>query len=86
MESLVTQHQDTITAPSWEEAVSVLELLVTKLGILDKETKQKVQGHLQTTIGQLEQLAMTDSYAGSRSRLYSLVESVSDISPEVHSQ
>ena len=30
----------------------------------------------------MEQLAMTDSYAGSRSRSYNFVESVSDISPE----
>ena len=45
--------------------------------------KQIVHDHLQATIGQLEQLAMTDSYAGSRSPLYRFVESVSDISPEV---
>ena len=32
VERLVTKHQETITAPSWEEAVSVLELLVTRLG------------------------------------------------------
>ena len=83
VERLVTKHQETITAPSWEEAVSVLELLVTRLGILEDNMKQLVHDHLQATIGQLEQLAMTDSYAGSRSRLYSLVESVSDISPEV---
>merc|ERR1719206_994169 len=44
--------------------------------------KQLVHDHLQATIGQLEQLAMTNHYAGSRSRLYSLVESVSNISPE----
>lgn len=37
---------------------------------------------IQATIGQLERLAMTDSYAGSRSRLYSLVESVSYLSPD----
>ena len=36
---------------------------------------------LKATIRQLEQLAMTDSFVGSR--LYSLVESVSDISSEV---
>jgi len=82
VERLVTKHQETITAPSWEEAVSVLELLVTRLGILDDDMKQLVHDHLQATIGQLEQLAMTDHYAGSRSRLYSLVESVSQISPE----
>jgi len=82
VERLVTKHQETITAPSWEEAVSVLELLVTRLGILEDNMKQLVHDHLQTTIGQLEQLAMTNHYAGSRSRLYSLVESVSNISPE----
>ena len=85
MERLVTKHQETITAPSWEEAVSVLELLVTRLGILEENMKQLVHAHLQATIGQLEQLAMTNHYAGSRSRLYSLVESVSNISPEVRS-
>ena len=36
--------------------------------------------HLQTSI---DQLAMTDSHARSRSRLYNLVESVSEIWPEV---
>ena len=82
VERLVTQHQDTITAPSWEEAVSVLELLVTKLSKVDNKHKQSVHEHLQATIGQLERLAMTDSYAGSRTRLYSLVESVSHISPD----
>ena len=55
------------------------ELLVTRWWILEDDIKQLVYNHLQATIGQLEQLAMTDSYAGSRSRLYSLVESVSDI-------
>ena len=37
---------------------------------------------VQATLGQLEQQAMTDCYAGSRSRLYSLVETVSHIAPE----
>ena len=53
------------------------------MSILEDDMKQIVHDHLQATIGQLEQLAMTDSYAGSRSRLYSFVESVLDISPEV---
>ena len=38
---------DTITAPSWEEAVSVLELVVTKLDLLDPKHKQAVHQHLQ---------------------------------------
>jgi hypothetical protein len=77
VQRLVTKHQESITAPSWEEAISKLELL----GILEEDMRH----HLQPTIhiGQLEQLAMADSYAGSRSRPYSLVESVSDICPEV---
>ena len=83
MEQLVTKHQETITAPSWEEAVSVLELLVMRLEVLDESLRESVHKHLASTIGQLERLALTDSYAGSRSRLYSLVESVSKISPEV---
>ena len=37
---------------------------------------------LQATIGQLERLAAADSYAGSRTRLYGLVESVSHVSPD----
>ena len=93
---------DTITAPSWEEAVSVLELVVTKLDLLDPKHKQAVHQHLQVasgnnnllfstvifcpclqaTIGQLERLAAADSYAGSRTRLYGLVESVSHVSPD----
>jgi len=44
--------------------------------------KQLVNNHQQATIGHLEELAMTDSYAGSDSRLYSLVDTVSDINPE----
>ena len=44
---LVTHHMDTITAPSWEEAVSVLELVVTKLDLLDPKHKQAVHQHLQ---------------------------------------
>ena len=44
---MVTKHQETITAPSWEEAVSVLELLVTRLGILEDDIKQLVHDHLQ---------------------------------------
>jgi len=82
VEQLVTKHQETITAPSWEEAVSVLELLVMRLEVLDESLRESVHKHLASTIGQLERLALTDSYAGSRSRLYSLVESVSKISPE----
>ena len=82
VERLVTQHQDNIKAPSWEEALTVLELLVTKLGLLDAKHKEVVHQHLQATIGQMEKLAETDSYAGSRTRLYSLVESVSSISPD----
>ena len=35
VERLVTKHRETITAPSCEEAVNVLELLVTRLGILE---------------------------------------------------
>ena len=49
---------------------------MTRLGILEDGMKQLAHNHLQANIGQLEQLAMTDSYPGSRSRLYSLVESV----------
>ena len=49
--------------------------------------KQIVHDYLQATIGQLEeeQLAMTNSYAGSRrrSRLYSYVESVSEVRVEL---
>ena len=47
--------------------------------------KQIVHDYLQATIGQLEeeQLAMTNSYAGSRSRLYSYVESVSEVVVEL---
>ena len=82
LERLVTSTEDTITAPSWEEAVSVLELLVTKISVLDSEHSSAVHHHLQATIGQLEKLAMTDSYGGSRTRLYNLVESVSHISPD----
>ena len=50
VERLVTSLQDTITAPSWEEAVSVLEMLVTKLAILDSNTKQSVHEHLQVIL------------------------------------
>ena len=60
----------------------MLELLVTKLGLLDSTNREALHQHLQATIGQLETLAETDSYAGSRTRLYSLVESVSSISPD----
>ena len=60
----------------------MLELLVTKLGQLDSTNREALPQHLQATIGQLERLAGTDSYAGSRTRLYSLVESVSSISPD----
>ena len=48
---MVTKHQETITAPSWEEAVSVLELLVTRLGILEDDIKQLVHDHLQVREG-----------------------------------
>ena len=47
---LVTHHSENITAPSWEEAVSVLELLVTKLDILDPKHKTAVHQHLQVNI------------------------------------
>ena len=47
MSRLVTHNSETITAPSWEEAVSVLELLVTKLDILDTKHKTAVHSHLQ---------------------------------------
>ena len=70
-----------LQAPSWEEALTVLELLVTKLGLLEAN-REATHGHLQATIRQLERLAETDSYAGSRTRLYSLVESVSSICPD----
>ena len=70
-----------LQAPSWEEALTVLELLVTKLGLLEAN-REATHGHLQATIRQLERLAETDSYAGSRTRLYNLVESVSSICPD----
>ena len=44
---MVTEQQERVTAPSWEEALSVLELLVTRLHLLDTETKEKVHTHLQ---------------------------------------
>ena len=47
VEKLVCHQQADITAPSWEEAVSVLELLATKLSILDSKHKQLVCDHLQ---------------------------------------
>ena len=47
VELLVTEQQERVTAPSWEEALSVLELLVTRLHLLDTETKEKVHTHLQ---------------------------------------
>ena len=56
-----------------------------RLGIFEDDMKQIVHDYLQATIGQLEeeQLAMTNSYAGSRSRLYSYVESVSEVRVEL---
>ena len=47
LERLVTRTEDTMSAPSWEEAVTVLELLVTKLNVLDSKHKTTVHEHLQ---------------------------------------
>ena len=47
VERLVASLQDTITAPSLDDAVSVLEMLVTKLAILDSNHKQSVHEHFQ---------------------------------------
>ena len=50
MSRLVTHNSETITAPSWEEAVSVLELLVTKLDKLDSKNRIAVHLHLQVRL------------------------------------
>ena len=81
LQELVVSQGEVLTAPEWEEVVNVLECLVSRLeGCTDK--REEVHQHLKTTIGQLEALAMTDRYSGSRSRLYGLVEKVAHLCPE----
>ena len=59
MSRLVTHNSETITAPSWEEAVSVLELLVTKLDKLDPKNRIAVHLHLQVSMFRMNWRGLT---------------------------
>ena len=47
-----------------------------------EDVRTAVEEHLKATIGEMERLAMTESYTGSRTRVYELIESVSTLCPE----
>ena len=59
---MVTHYSESITAPSWEEAVSVLELLVTKLDTLDAKHRTAVHHHLQVNMLGVSQRIISFSF------------------------
>ena len=78
---LVVGQGEQLTAPEWEETVTLLQRMVSRINRYE-EVRPAVEEHLKATIGEMEALAMTERYAGSRTRLYELIESVSALCPE----
>ena len=78
---LVVGQGEQLTAPEWEETVTLLQRMVSRIDRCE-EVRASVEEQLKATIGQMETLAMTERYTGSRTRLYELIESVSTLCPE----
>ena len=78
---LVVGQGEHLTAPEWEETVTLLQKMVSRIDRCE-DVRTAVEEHLKATIGEMERLAMTESYTGSRTRVYELIESVSSLCPE----
>ena len=78
---LVVGQGEQLTAPEWEETVALLQRMVSRIDCCE-EVRASVEEQLKATIGEMETLAMTERYTGSRTRLYELIESVSTLCPE----